>query len=186
MRYSIIYADPPWAYRDKLPGPKRGAEKHYTTLTTEVLCGLAVSRLAAADSFLFLWATFPNIIPALRVMEAWGFQYKTCAFLWVKLDRSGKPSFGMGHYTRGGTEPCLLGIRGKPHVVARNVPGTIMAPRGSHSAKPPQVREQIVRLCGDVSRIELFARNSGEGWDATGLEYDSADIKDFLGERVAG
>ena len=83
--YQIIYADPPWRYDQKsLQG---AAEKHYATMSMEELCGLPVEQISAKDSLLFLWATFPQLPAALRLISAWGFKYKTVAFLWLKKNR---------------------------------------------------------------------------------------------------
>jgi N6-adenosine-specific RNA methylase IME4 len=184
LPYSILYADPPWSYRNRTI--RGGAAHHYRTLSTREVAefqvnGRPVADLAAPDSVLFLWATWPLLKDALFVMKAWGFEYKTCAFTWVKTTAGGKPATGLGHHTRGNTEPCLLGMRGRgvprvdrgvPQVVLEAVPEeqTVFAPRGAHSAKPPEVRERIVRLYGDVPRLEIFARKRAAGWDAHGDE----------------
>ena len=179
--YSVLYVDPPWQYNDKTP--RGGAEHHYRTLSLDDLVrfevqGRKVVDLAAPDCALFMWATWPMMVPALYLIKAWGFAYKTCAFAWCKTTARGDPSFGLGHYTRGNTEPCLLAVRGKPRRVDAGVPqvildesfaeGTLYAPRGAHSSKPPEARDRIVRLMGDVPRIELFARERAAGWDAFG------------------
>jgi N6-adenosine-specific RNA methylase IME4 len=186
-KYAAIYADPPWRYNDRTP--RGGAERHYKTLTLAQLCdfrlpsGEHVSKLAAADCCLFLWATWPLMPPAVAVMGAWGFTYKTCAFAWVKTTRAGKPATGLGHYTRGNTEVCLLATRGRPKRVDAGVPQvildetldeeTIFSERKRHSAKPPEARDRIVRLLGDVPRVELFARQRAAGWDAHGDQLDT-------------
>lgn len=123
----------------------------------------------------FLWATFPNIGEAVKVMEAWGFQYKTAAFVWVKTyPKSGKPFWGMGAYTRANAEVCLLGIskgfKAKEQIKSHAVHQIVEAPVGRHSEKPDEVRRRIVELLGDVPRIELFARERVDGWDAWGNE----------------
>lgn len=114
-KYSVIYADPPWSYRQHGTGPKsRGnAAQHYHTMTTEDICALPIRQLAGGGQgcVLFMWATFPQVADALRVMEAWGFTYKTAAFVWVKKNRkSNTPFWGMGAYTRANAEICLLGV----------------------------------------------------------------------------
>jgi len=166
-KYSIIYADPPWSYSDrKCSG---AAEGHYSTMPIDDICALPISAIAAEDCVLFLWATYPLLPEALRVIEAWGFRYKSIAFQWVKLNpRSGTPFFGLGRWTRGNTEPCLLAVKGKPHRVSNGVFQLIQEPRERHSQKPGIVRQRIVELCGDRPRIELFAREKAEGWDAWG------------------
>lgn len=171
--FPIVYADPAWAYRD---AKTRGAaEKHYRTMSTAELCALPVPALAAPDAVLLMWATWPTMIDALRVGAAWGFEYKTAGFVWVKTTADGKrPAFGMGHYTRANSEPLLLFRRGKgTKRVNASVRQVVFAPRGRHSAKPPEVRDLIVSLFGDVPRVELFARERAPGWASWGDRLDA-------------
>lgn len=171
--YQIIYADPPWRYDQKsLQG---AAEKHYSTMSMEELCGLPVERIAAKDSLLFLWATFPQLPAALRLISAWGFQYKTVAFLWLKKNRKADSwFFGLGFWTRGNAELCLLATRGHPKRKAANIHQFIISPIEAHSKKPDIVRDKIVALAGDVPRIELFARQETPGWDVWGNEVTNS------------
>ena len=170
--YQIIYADPPWRYEQKrLQG---AAEHHYPTMSIEEICNLPVSEIAAKDSLLFLWATFPQLPAALRVIRAWGFQYKTLAFLWLKKNRKADSWFyGMGFWTRGNAEVCLLATRGHPKRKAANIHQFVISPVEQHSKKPDIVRDKIVALAGDLPRIELFARNTAPGWDVWGNEVPS-------------
>lgn len=171
-RFGIVLADPPWTYNDK--GSNGAAANHYETMTIEDIMALPVSELAAKDSVLFLWVTWPLLIEGLTVMEAWGFTYKSRAFTWVKhYEKSGKPFFGLGRWTRGNDEVCLLGVRGKPKVSSHAVSSLVQAPVGRHSAKPPEVRKRIKELMGDLPAVELFARESTEGWDTWGNEIES-------------
>lgn len=174
-KYTAIYADPPWSYRQCGTGPKsRGnAAQHYNTMTTDDICALPVKNLAGGGSVCFMWATFPQIADALRVMEAWGFEYKTCAFVWIKKNRKSNTNFwGMGAYTRANAEICLLGITPgfKPaaQIKSHAVHQVIESPVEEHSKKPEETRRRIVELLGDVPRIELFARQRSPGWDAWG------------------
>lgn len=167
--YSLIYADPPWSYRDK--NPQGAAEAHYSTMDIGALCAMPIGRLAAPDSALFLWATWPTLPDASRLMKAWGFEFKNCAFLWVKMNRKKPTPFvGLGHWTRGNTEPCLLGVRGDIRRVDAGVQQVVMSPLRRHSAKPPEVRERIIRLMGDLPAVELFARERASGFDGFGNE----------------
>ena len=177
-KYQIIYADPPWAYRSQGTGAKaRGtARKHYQTMTTEEICSLPVREICAGkNSVCFMWATCPNVGEALRVMKAWGFEYKTVAFVWIKKNRkSGTNFLGMGSYTRANAEFCLLGItpgtKSKKLVKDHGVRQIVESPIRQHSRKPAEVRDLIVRLLGDLPRIELFAREKVPGWDVWGNE----------------
>jgi N6-adenosine-specific RNA methylase IME4 len=112
-RYSVIYADPPWAYRQCGATEKsRGnAAKHYQTMTTTEICAMPVPSICAEGAACFMWATFPNIGEAIKVMEAWGFTYKTAAFVWVKKNRKNGGNFwGMGAYTRANAEERIRPI----------------------------------------------------------------------------
>ena len=144
-------------------------------MTTDEICELPVKDIKTDDATCFMWATFPNIGEALKVMEAWGFQYKTAAFVWVKKNKRSNSNFwGMGAYTRANAEVCLLGIskktKAKQCVKSNSVHQIIESPIEKHSKKPDETRERIVELLGDVSRIELFARQHADGWDCWGNE----------------
>lgn len=183
-RYGVVYADPAWTYDDKAAAGQRGAEFQYPCMTTTDIRKLAVAPVAADDALLFLWATFPKIKAALSVFPAWGFVYKTAAFVWVKRTKSGAAKIGMGNWTRSNAEVCLLGVRGKPQrqsAAVRQIiddpdhePEVINAVPGRHSEKPAETRGRIVELCGDLPRIELFARQRVNGWDAWGNQLPSA------------
>lgn len=171
-KYSIIYADPPWAYlwgKGK-DGGHFAPEKHYSTMSTEEICALDIKRIAAKNCALLMWATMPCLPDAIKVMQAWGFHYKTCAFTWIKTKKDGSPLAGMGSYTKANAELCLLGMRGHLKSADKTVRQVVMHPRMGHSVKPPIVRESIVKLFGDVPRIELFARQYADGWDCWGNE----------------
>jgi site-specific DNA-methyltransferase (adenine-specific) len=181
-KYSVIYADPPWSYRQHGTGPKsRGnAEQHYHTMTTDELCALPVNQLAKEGAACFMWATFPQIADALRVMRAWGFEYKTCAFAWIKKNRKRNTNFwGMGAYTRANVEICLLGVKpgfkAADQIKSHSVHQVIESPIQAHSVKPDETRHRIVELLGDVPRIELFARQRVPGWDAWGDEIEEME-----------
>lgn len=175
--FGVILADPAWSYGDKKP--RGGAEHHYPTLSVAELCSLPVAELAAPDCALFMWGTYPTLPDMFTVGRAWGFEYKTIAFQWVKRNpKSGTPFYGLGRWTRGNTEGCFLFTRGKPKRISAGVsqlieelePEILDAPVGRHSAKPAAVRLKILELMGDMPAIELFARESAEGWESWGNE----------------
>jgi N6-adenosine-specific RNA methylase IME4 len=190
LSYSVIYADPPWSYDDSACNEQwRGTP--YATLSLEQLQTLPVHKLAADDCALFMWATYPLLPEALATIKGWGFEYKSIAFQWLKLNRkAGTPFYGLGRWTRGNTEPCLLATRGKPKAVSKAVSQLVLAfqeeapvleaPVQRHSAKPLEAAEKIVELMGDVPRIELFARDRKPGWHCTGLEVDGLPIQHLL------
>lgn len=173
-RYSVVYADPPWVYRDKAVAGNRGVGFKYPLMSDAGIAALPVRSIVADDALLFLWVTWPKLVEALPVIAAWGFEYRSVAFVWVKRSKhSGALAWGMGNWTRANTEPCLLGIRGRPKRVSGGVHQVIEAPLGQHSVKPPETRQRIVQLVGDVPRMELFARQRAPGWDAWGNQVDA-------------
>lgn len=170
-KYNVIYADPPWRYSDRKCNG--GCAFHYDTMNLQEIKDLPVPQLCEKDCVLFLWTTYPMLKEAIQVIEAWGFKYKTIAFQWIKLNKSGKGYFfGLGRWTRGNTEPCLLAVKGKPARKNNSVSQLIMEPLGTHSEKPAVTRDKIKALLGEnlVKGIELFARTSAEGWDCWGDE----------------
>ena len=170
-KYNVIYADPPWRYRNKPNG--RSPEDHYPTMHMEDIKALPVKELAADDCVLFLWVTFPQLKDAWGVMEAWGFTFKSVAFVWVKLNPSSDGVFwGMGYWTRSNAEICLLATRGRPRRKAANVHQVIISHVEEHSKKPEEARRRIEALMGDVPKIELFARRTSPGWDVWGNEVE--------------
>ena len=176
-QYPIIYADPPWRYTAKKV--QGAAENHYPTMSINELCALPVAELAAPDCALFLWATFPQLPEALRLIEAWGFTYKSVAFVWLKKNRKADSWFyGLGFWTRGNAEICLLATRGHPKRQAANIHQIIISPIEAHSKKPDEARDKIVALMGDLPRVELFARQTPPGWDVWGNEVEPT-IRDF-------
>ena len=171
-KYTVLYADPPWRYRNKPNG--RSPENHYPTMKTEDICALPVQALAAGDCALFLWVTMPMLFEAQKVLAAWGFRYKTVAFVWVKQNRKGTGIFwGMGYWTRANAELCLLATRGRPQRRAKNIHQVIISPVEEHSKKPEEARRRIEALLGEVPRLELFARRPSPGWDVWGNEVES-------------
>jgi N6-adenosine-specific RNA methylase IME4 len=174
-KYGIIYADPPWHYRVySKKGAGRSAESHYPTMTIEEIQALPVSELADKDCALFMWITFPLLKESLSVLSAWGFKFKTIAFVWIKQNRKSDSLFwGMGYWTRANAEFCVLATKGKPKRMAKNVHQVIVSHIEEHSKKPDEARRRIVRLMGDLPRIELFARQKTAGWDVWGNEVES-------------
>ncbi len=170
-KYKIIYADPPWQYRDKALSGRRGAGCKYPVQSDRWIADLPVKDIAEEDCCLFLWATCPLLPGALAVLNSWGFAFRTAAFIWIKRGpKGGRLAWGMGNWTRANAEICLLGIRGKPKRINASIHSVIEAPRGRHSAKPTETRDRIVALIGDLPRVELFARERVPGWEAWGNE----------------
>lgn len=173
LKYRVIYADPPWSYNDKMDGHNHGAETHYQTQGIEWIKSLAVSEIAEKDSILFMWAVSPLLPEAFDVIKAWGFKYKTVGFCWIKETPLFNTVANLGRYTMGGMEICLIATKGSPKRVSASVRQIVYAQRTAHSRKPNEVRTAIVDLMGDVSRVELFARQKHNGWDSWGNEVKS-------------
>ena len=175
-KYKIIYCDPPWMFNNKNTGGnmKSGADAHYPTMTINELCELPVKEIADDDCVLFMWwvASQPN--EAIKLVESWGFKIKTMTgFNWVKTTKTGKPFFGMGFWTRQGSEMCLIATKGKPKRIDASIRSVIFSENEKHSKKPDVFRDEIVKLMGDLPRLEMFARQISEGWDVWGNEVIS-------------
>lgn len=213
---NIIYADPPWAYRQNVKAgvlKKKDGTLIYPSMPISELCGLGddVKRIARKDCALFLWATMPLLQEALDLIKAWGFKYKTCFVNWIKTMKQGdRPAFGVGYYTRSNSEICLVAVKGKISNYKRLLPGEqsrgessmsqivheedtdcrvnfltllddsptpiVMTPRREHSRKPECVREMIVKLLGDIPRVEFFARQQTDGWATLGNDTQHFEI----------
>jgi len=177
MKYKVIYADPPWSYKDKRGGEKGkshgGATAHYETMTIEDIQRLPVNEITDKDSLCFMWVTFPLLKEGIATLEAWGFKYKTLGFSWIKTNKKdGKPFFGIGWYTKSNCEVCLIGVKGKPFKNSNKVSSVIISPLDGHSKKPEEARKRIEEFCGEVPRLEMFARGGIEGWDVFGNESE--------------
>ena len=185
-KYKIIYADPPWQYRVySKKGQGRSAENHYHTMNIKDIMALPVDKIADKDCILFLWITFPCLKEGIEVMERWVFKYKTCGFNWVKRNKKKNTYFiGLGFWTRSNSEVCLIGTKGQPKRVSKSVSQICDARIMEHSKKPAEIRERIVELCGELPRIELFARDKVKGWDSLGDEIDGKDIREALREVI--
>ena len=185
-KYKIIYADPPWQYRVySQKGQGRSAENHYHTMNIKDIMALPVDKIADKDCILFLWITFPCLKEGIEVMERWGFKYKTCGFNWVKRNKKKNTYFmGLGFWTRSNSEVCLIGTKGQPKRVSKSVSQICDARIMEHSKKPAEIRERIVELCGELPRVELFARDKVKGWDSLGDEIDGRDIREALREVI--
>jgi len=181
-RFDVIYADPPWDYRGKLQFDKSSTSRdqidlsknifissaafEYPTLRSSELVKLKVRDIAKDDSILFMWTTNPHLDQAIELGKAWGFQYRTVAFVWNKMVHN------PGKYTLSYCELCLLFKRGRiprPRG-ARNVSQLVNSRRSRHSEKPLEVQQGIERMFPTQQKIELFARRRMDGWACWGLD----------------
>ena len=173
-KYQIIYADPPWGFGNcKLNAATKGKEitDHYPTMTDKEILQLPINNLTDKNCLLFLWVVHSKLPLALDCIKQWGFQYSTVAFEWLKRTTTGKPVCFMGKWVCGGAiELCLLARKGSVSRITKNIHRLIDAPRLKHSQKPPETKNRIVQLVGNLPRIELFAREKTPGWDVWGNE----------------
>ena len=174
-KYDVIYADPPWSYKDKCNSGNRGAEFKYPCLELSDLMQLPVKSLAADNCILLMWWVPPMPIEALKLVEAWGFTFKNMkGFTWHKKTKTGLDHFGMGSYTRANSEDCLIAIKGKPKRESASVRQIIESEVRAHSQKPDVTRDRIVQLAGADKRfLELFSRQEVSCWDCWGNEISS-------------
>jgi len=161
-RYPLVYADPPWKY-EHIETESRAIENQYPTMELDDICALPLADVTTDDAVLFLWATSPKLAEAMRVIESWGFNYRT-SMVWVK------DQIGMGYYARQQHELLLIATKGQPPTPApSNRPASVLkAPRTAHSAKPVEFYELIERMYPEFSKLEMFARAPRDGWDAWG------------------
>lgn len=169
MSYSCVVADPPWQFDDKLPGPKRGAETHYSCMPVDQICCLKLPDIAD-DAILFLWRVASMQEEALQVVRAWGFAPKS-EIVWYKVNTSGHPQMGMGRTVRNCHETCIVATRGKYSklIDSHRELSVFSAQRRAHSEKPAEFYALVERLCVGP-RVELFARRHRPGWDCLGSE----------------
>jgi modification methylase munI len=195
-KYSIIYADPPWDYGGKMQYDKSsiktintGFEKNvfisaanfkYPTVKLNDLKTLDVQSIAEADCILFMWTTGPQMSNSIELGEAWGFEYKTVAFVWDKQVHN------PGRYTLSQTEFVLAFKKGKFPTPrgARNIRQLVSIHRGEHSEKPEVVIDGITKMFPEQTKIELFARKNYFGWDNWGLEIPNEKVKIFSQEKL--
>lgn len=172
-KYNIIYADPPWSYKDKALAGNRGACCKYDTQSKDWIENLQVKSITADDCVLFMWVTMPKLNECFDVIKSWGFEYKTVAFTWIKKNKIADSLFwGMGRWTRANAELCLLGTKGRPKRINAGVHSVIESKIEEHSKKPDETKVRIIELLGDLPRIELFARQKTVGWDVWGNEVN--------------
>ena len=170
-KYGVIYADPPWLFKTRSDkGKDRSPEKHYPVLSIADICNLPVGNIAKPDSVLLMWVVDPLLEQAFKVIDAWGFTYKTVGFTWAKTNKNTMGFFtGLGYWTRGNPEMCLLATKGRPKRINKDVKQLVVSPREEHSKKP-LLHKEIERLVPGPY-IELFARKKPyDNWDYWGNE----------------
>lgn len=172
-KYKIVYADPAWEFNNKKTGGSMtsSAESKYTVTSIEEMKKLPISSITEDDCVLIMWWVGSMPQEAIDLVNAWGFTIKNMnGFVWNKLTVKLKAFFGMGFYTRAGSESAIIAVKGKVKVKSHSVRAVKSLPVGRHSEKPNEFRQAIVELFGDLPRVELFAREKFKGWDAWGNE----------------
>jgi len=162
--YNVLYADPPWRY-DFGFDIHGAADRHYHTMTIEELCELPIADLSEDNAVLFMWVTSPKLFDAKKVIDAWGFDYKT-SFIWDKVKHV------MGHYNSVRHEILLVCVRGSFPKQNNTLHDSVISIERTdeHSEKPEYFRKLIEEMYPNSKKIELFARKKSEGWDAWGNE----------------
>jgi len=175
MKYQIIYADPPWDSNSQFGRDKRkGNKQHYPLMSIEDIKAMPIKNIADENSILFIWVVDSQLFEAKEVIEAWGFKYKTVAFTWIKKTKRSKDFFGVGMWTRKNPEMCLIATRGAPKRISAAVRQLQRHEVREHSRKPDEIRNEIIKLVGDLPRVELFARKKTDGWDVFGNEVEGS------------
>lgn len=173
-KFNVIYADPAWSFNSKKSGGsmKSGASQKYDVMTIEDLKALPVQDLADDNCLLVMWWVGAMPQDAIDLVHAWGFKLKNMnGFVWNKRTKKDLPFFGMGYYSRAGSEAAIIATKGKPDIKSRSVRAVVTAPVGRHSEKPNEFRKRINELMGEeCPKIELFARSKHEGWSCWGNE----------------
>src|SRR6056300_720427 len=172
-KYGVIYADPPWYFKTySNKGKDKSPEKHYSCMSLSDIISLPVSELAKDDAVLLMWVVDPLLDQAFKVIDAWGFKYKTVGFTWAKTNRTKMGFFtGLGYCTRGNPEMCLLATKGKPKRISKSVPQLVVSERREHSRKPDIMYNHVENLL-QGPYVELFARTQRSGWDSWGNQTD--------------
>lgn len=172
-KYNIIYADPAWHIK-YLKETKKGFNVYdlpYQTLKDNEIINLPVKNIVDENAILFLWCIDSRIPILTTLMKSWGFEFKTTGFVWNKIAKTTNGvNATIGKYTRKSCEFCFIGTRGKSLAKIHYQNQYFPQPKTFHSQKPKQIRDMIVTMCGDLPRIELFARQKTDGWDAWGNE----------------
>lgn len=173
--FSVLCVDAPWDFSlHSIKGGNKSAQKHYRCLPLDVIKAFPVQDLAADNAVLFMWATAPMLEQQMSVMKHWGFQYKT-EMVWRKTTKNGKQTFGPGYIVRGSHEPVLIGTRGAPNFVAKNIRSCFDGLRREHSRKPTEFFDLVDRMVPKGKRIEIFSRTNRKGWESFGDEVGKFD-----------
>jgi len=174
--FSAVVADPPWFFKDSLPGETRGAVKQYQCMSTHDICNMSLPPIYD-NALLFLWRVSSMVREAYDVVHHWGFNPHS-EIVWRKLTATGKEAFGMGRIVRGAHETCIIAKRGNPIIVSSSLRSIFSAKVGEHSEKPDAFYDIVEKITGThTAKVELFARKQRPGWTCLGLESDGTDFR---------
>ena len=174
--YDLIYTDPAWSYNKKIG--QGIADDQYDTMDLEEIKSLPINNMLKDDAVVYMWAVFPMLKEAFEVIEAWGLEYVTVGFNWIKLNDNGSAFFGIGHHTKSNGEICLLLRKGKGLQVKDNtISQVILNKKDTHSKKPSVCYSYLERLYPNTDKIEMFARHKREGWDTWGNQVPKEEQK---------
>lgn len=187
QKYKLILADPPWDFNNKKTGGsmRSAANQKYVTTGIKALEQLDVNSIADDDCLLAMWWVGAMPQEAIDLVNSWGFRIVNMnGIVWNKLTQHDKPYFGMGFYTRAGSESMVLAVKGKFKPASHSVRAVFHAEAQiqfeakvrAHSEKPTQAHDMLVELTGDVPRLEMFARRPANGWDVFGNEADGSIV----------
>lgn len=172
--FALAMIDPPWRFKTfSAKGINaKGAGGQYRTMTLDEIKAMPLREIMARDSWIWLWATNPQLDQAFDVLSAWGATFSTAGH-WAKRTRRGLLAFGTGHVLRCAGEPFLIGKFGKPKVVARNIRSVIEGPLREHSRKPDEAFHEAARMVQPgAAKIEIFSRQERPGWAVFGDEIE--------------
>lgn len=191
VAHDVVLADFPWPYYGEID--KEGAAgKYYDLMTQDEVFRTDIPAYLAKRGVLFLWVPGTQVAVATEALKRWGLQYRGVAFVWVKVDKRGKPYGSTGpraSITKQNVTEFVFAAsrvkRGRPMPISsESVMQTVFAPRTKHSAKPSEVHRRIERLYPNASRLELFARRPELGWSVIGDELAEAPSR--VAMRPAG
>ncbi|MBW4428433.1 MAG: adenine-specific DNA methyltransferase [Nostoc desertorum CM1-VF14] len=184
--YQCIVIDPPWFYRLRSKDKTHRNRIPYQPMRTEEILALPIPELCGSNGcILWLWFTNNHMIEAAQCLQTWEFELKTI-LTWEKVTKDGtKTHLGVGHWLRNSTEHCALAVRGNVKAFSgrtlTNESTILHSPRREHSRKPESFYQLVDKLCPDITKLEMFARESRDGWDCWG---DQADLFDQLGAEI--
>lgn len=175
-KFKTVLADPPWQFENRTGkmAPEHKRLSRYPTMTLREICDLPVAAVVAETAHLYLWVPNALLPDGLKVMEHWGFNYKS-NIIWYKIRKDGGPDRrGVGFYFRNVTEVLLFGVRGKnarTEKLGRSQENIISSQKREHSRKPDE-QYALIEGCSNGPRLEMFARGARVGWTAWGNQAD--------------